>query len=435
MKVDIQSLGTFNRLAHEGAEQATASMCQMTGLDAVVDVTKISLIDRADVGEQLAGGDFVGVSFDFEGELAGETVLVFDRAGSETIAEALVPGGAADEAMARSSVEEIGNIMMSGFIDGWADFLGATIEHSPPTYVEGSGHEVLPALSEEAATVEGPDAFEGVESGDGDGSGGDAGSSAGGSLDQVFVFKSEIEWVGESVHFYIYMLPEYGPLADVMSSQANAADDAIPVDKLGVFNEMTYDGTQRAADNVEMMTGIETEAEVTQLSFAPIEDVPKQVGTDTYVGTVVEFTGVPSGYLMVLFDEASAVHIAEAMMPVEMDSDELTDQHKHAIEELGNIMTSGFVDGWANVLQTSVEHTPPRLVHDMGQAIVDPLAAQVGQHQEHAFLIDSEMRTDDIAFGAEIQVLPNETELRQALDELLVERADQTEADVEQIFE
>jgi two-component system chemotaxis sensor kinase CheA/chemotaxis protein CheC len=118
-----------------------------------------------------------------------------------------------------------------------------------------------------------------------------------------------------------------------------------------------------------------------------------------------------------------------------MDSDELTDQHKQAIEELGNIMTSGFVDGWANVLQTSVDHTPPRLVHDMGRAIVDPLAAQVGQHQEHAFIIDSEMRTEDIAFGAEIQVLPNERELRRALDELLVERADQTEADVEQIFE
>jgi len=404
MKVDIQSLGTFNRLAHEGAEQATASMCQMTGLDAVVDVTKISLIDRADVGEQLAGGDFVGVSFDFEGELAGETVLVFDRAGSETIAEALVPGGAADEAMARSSVEEIGNIMMSGFIDGWADFLETTIEHSPPTYVEGDGEAMLPEPSSNE------------------------------DREQVFVFKSEIEWVGESVSFYIYMFPEYDPLASVMAQTAGTEDDAIPIDKLEVFNEMTKDGTQQAAANVEMMTGIETEAEVTRLSFAPIEDVPKQIGTGTYVGTVVEFTGIPSGFLLVLFDEASAVHIAEAMMPVEMDADELTEQHEAAIEELGNIMTSGFVDGWANVLQMSVEHTPPRLVHDMGRAIVDPLAAQVGQHQEHAFLIDSEMRTDDIAFGAEIHALPNETELRQALDELLVERADETEADVEQIF-
>jgi chemotaxis protein CheC len=424
MKVDIQSLGTFNRLAHEGAGQATASLCQMTGLDAVVDVTKMSLVDRADVGERLAGGDYVGVEFDFEGELAGETVLVFDREASETIAETLVPGSAGDGSMARSSVEEIGNIMMSGFIDGWADFLEAGIEHSPPEYVEGSGREVLPAPNPDRTAVTGPEGFDGT---DADGS--DSG------LDQVFVFKSEIEWVGEPVNFYIYMLPEYGPLSEVMSHHSTAEDDAIPVDKLGVFNEMTYDGTQRAADNVEMMTGIETEAEVTQLSFTPIEDVPKQVGTDTYVGTVVEFTGVPSGYLMVLFDEASAVHIAEAMMPIAIDSDELTEQHTQAIEELGNIMTSGFVDGWANVLQTSVEHTPPRLVHDMGQAIVDPLAAQVGQQQEHAFLIDSEMRTADIAFGAEIQVLPNERELRQALDELLVERADETEADVEEIFE
>jgi len=404
MKVDVQSLGTFNRLAHEGAEQATASLCQMTGLDAAVDVTKITLVDRADVGEQLAEGEYVGVQFAFDGELAGDTVLVFDRAGSETIVDSLVPGGSDDEAMARSSVEEIGNIMMSGFIDGWADFLETTIEHSPPEYVTGDGSAMLPEPPADA------------------------------ERDHVFVFKSEIEWVGESVSFYIYMLPEYDPLADVMSKTGDTEDDAIPIDKLEVFNEMTKDGTQQAAANVEMMTGIETEAEVTRLSFAPIEDVPKQVGTDTYVGTVVEFTGVPSGFLLVLFDEASAVHIAEAMMPVEMDADELTDQHKAAIEELGNIMTSGFVDGWANVLQTSVEHTPPRLVHDMGRAVVDPLAAQVGQHQEHAFIIDSEMRTDDIAFGAEIHALPNEKELRQALDELLVERADETEADVEKIF-
>ena len=36
MNVDIQSLGTFNQLAHEGAKQATQSLAQMTGIDAVV---------------------------------------------------------------------------------------------------------------------------------------------------------------------------------------------------------------------------------------------------------------------------------------------------------------------------------------------------------------------------------------------------------------
>ncbi|WP_424000822.1 chemotaxis protein CheC [Haloarcula salina] len=405
MNVDIQSLGTFNQLAHEGAEEATRSMAQMTGIDAVVDVTKITLLNRDDVGEELTGREFVGVQFAFDGVLEGDTVLVFDADSAATIADALVPGDSPDEAMARSGVKEIGNIMMSGFIDGWADYVEATIDHSPPEYIEKSGADVLPDAPTDA------------------------------DYQQVFVFKSQIEWIDESVNFYIYMLPEYEPLAELMMEQADTEDDAIPIDKLQTFNEMTTKGTQQAADNVEMMTGIPTDAEVTQISFAPITDVPKQVGTETYVGTVVEFTGTPSGYLMVLFDEVSAVTVAEAMMPIEMESDELTDQHTAAIEELGNIMTSGFVDGWANVLQTSVEHTPPRVVHDMGRAIVDPLAAQVGQHQEHAFIIESEMKTDDIEFEAEILALPNEKELREALEALDVERANETQADVEQIFE
>jgi two-component system chemotaxis sensor kinase CheA/chemotaxis protein CheC len=404
MKVDVQSLDTFNQLAHEGAEAATRSLTQLTGIEATVDVTRISLVDREDVGEELGRTAFVGVQFDFEGALAGETVLVFEQDRVDEIIEALMPGGCADESMAQSGVEEIGNIMMSGFIDGWAEHLNATIDHTPPTYIEREGAAVVP---------EGPET---------------------GARDQVFVFRSEIEWAGEDVSFFIYMRPEYEPMAELMADHADTDEDAIPIEKLAVFNQMTREGAAKAAENVQMMSGIETEAEVAQLSFVPIEDVPRQFGEDTYVGTVVEFTGAPSGFLLVLFDEASAVTVAEALLPVELDSDGLTERHESAITELGNIMTSGFVDGWANVLQRSVDHTPPRLVHDMGQAIIDPLAAQLGRHQRHAFIIDARMQTDEVDFESEIHALPNEQELRAALDELVVDRADQLEADAEQIF-
>jgi chemotaxis protein CheY-P-specific phosphatase CheC len=307
--------------------------------------------------------------------------------------------------MKECSVKEIGNIMMSGFIDGWADYLGTTIDHTPPTYVEASGADVLPAADD--------------------------------ADEQVFVFKSHIEWPGdgEDLDFYIYMLPEHGELADLMADSAEGDGDAIPIDKLSVFNEMTQAGTATAADNVTQMTGIETEAEVTRISFAPVEDVPKQVDSRSYVGTAVEFEGTPSGYLMILFDEDSAMNVAEALMPMEPEGDGFTSMHESAIEEMGNIMTSGFIDGWANVLQTSVEHTPPRVVHDMGRAIMDPLAAQVGQHQEHAFIIESTMQTADLEFKSEIHALPDDAELKAALEDLEVDRADQTEASVEAIFE
>jgi chemotaxis protein CheY-P-specific phosphatase CheC len=404
MRVDIQSLETFNQLAYEGAEQATAMLTQMTGIEADVDVTKITLMDRADVGDELAGDDYVGVQFGFEGPLTGDTTLVFEEPCTDSIVEAL-PGGAAGGSMKESSVKEIGNIMMSGFIDGWADYLGTTIDHTPPTYVEASGADVLPAADD--------------------------------ADEQVFVFKSHIEWPGdgEDLDFYIYMLPEHGELADLMADSAEGDGDAIPIDKLSVFNEMTQAGTATAADNVTQMTGIETEAEVTRISFAPVEDVPKQVDSRSYVGTAVEFEGTPSGYLMILFDEDSAMNVAEALMPMEPEGDGFTSMHESAIEEMGNIMTSGFIDGWANVLQTSVEHTPPRVVHDMGRAIMDPLAAQVGQHQEHAFIIESTMQTADLEFKSEIHALPDDAELKAALEDLEVDRADQTEASVEAIFE
>ncbi len=403
MKVDVQSLGTFNQLAHEGAQAATDAMAQMTGIDTHVDVTRITLMDRAQLGEQLAGMSLVGIQFNFEGGLTGETVLVFEREKSAAIAEALLGEGASEE-MAQSSIEEIGNIMMSGFIDGWAEFLETSIEHDPPTYVEGEGEAILPEPPTDT------------------------------ERNQVFVFRSEIQWDGEDVSFYIYMLPEYEPLTALMAEHSGASEDAIPVEKLAAFNEMTREGARQAAGNVEMMTGIETEAEISQISFAPIEDIPKQFSDEVYVGTVVEFVGAPSGFLLVLFDEQSAITVAEALMPVEMDSEELTDQHKAAIEELGNIMTSGFVDGWANVLQQSVEHTPPRVVHDMGRAVIDPLAAQLGQFQQHAFLIDSKMMTEELEFACEITALPNEQELREALEQLDLDRTTETQADVEDIF-
>ena len=404
MRVDVHALETFNRLAHEGAREATSSMAAMTGIDATVHVTKISLVDRADVGDGLGSTTYAGVQFDFEGALGGETVLVFERAQTDKIVESMMPGASDQKSMAQSAIEEIGNIMMSGFIDGWAEYLGASIDHTPPGYIEGTSTDILP---EDPAT---------------------------GEHDQVFVFRSEIEWEGESMDFFIYMLPEYEAMATLMGEHAEGADDAIPIDKLAVFNQMTQRGTAKAAANVAQMSGIETDAEVTQISFVPIEDVPKQFSDETYVGTAVEFTGAPSGFLLVLFDEQSAITVAEALMPVEVDSPGLTEQHKLAIEELGNIMTSGFVDGWANVLEQTVDHTPPRLVHDMGRAIIDPLAAQLGQHQQHAFVIDSVMRTEELEFTSEIHALPNESELRSALEDLDVERAEETDADTEQIF-
>jgi chemotaxis protein CheY-P-specific phosphatase CheC len=408
MRVDIQSLGTYNRLAQEGAEHAASSLTGMTGIETYVDVTNVTLMSKRDVEDVFGGTEFVGVQIGLGGGLSGETALAFDRESAASIVDVLVPGATAGDDdefddMARSGINEIGNIMMGGFVDGWADYLSTSVDMTPPTYVERDGTDVLPEGALDRAEEE-----------------------------HVFVFESQMTAVDEEIDAYIYMLPEYGAFAEMLEA-SDDHENAIPMDKLTVFDEMTRQGAERAAENVSSMTGIETDVDVSRLSFVPIEDVPNTTRDEVYLGTVMEFKGTPGGYLAILFDEPSARTIVDATVPMELD-EPLGDMGESAIQEMGNIMTSGFIDGWANVLQTSIDHTPPELVHDLGTAILSPIAGRLGQSQEYAFLMDSTVVTPEGEFNCEIYAIPDEQKLKEALDALLVERSDQLEANRESLF-
>lgn len=398
MQIDIHSLQTYNRLARNGARSAAESLSQMTGIETHVEVTNVSLMTPEDLQYEFVGREFSGVRIGLRGALEGDTVMAFDEQGREAITNVLAPG--ADSEMAKSSIKEVGNIMTSGFVDGWANHLDASIDITPPSYVEGSGAEILP-------------------------------DSATSSNDQIFVFRSRVEAVDDSVDFRICLVPEREALAKALEPQS---EGGISFEKLEVFNEMTKSGAERAAKNITSMTGLQTDVEVNRLSFVPIEDVPAEVGDQRYVGTVMEYHGKPSGYLAILFDHPSARSVVDALVPMETDGN-WGEMEQSAVKELGNIMTSGFIDGWANVLETSIDHSPPQFVADMGSSIVSPIVGEMARTQEHAFLLDSMINTDeDGVFRCELFALPDEDELKEVLGELLVDRVDETHVEPDEVF-
>lgn len=102
-----------------------------------------------------------GVNIDLSGEIEGEVVLAFDEQGRRAITDELVP--ADDPEKKRSSIEEVGNIMSSGFVDGWANYLNAKIKNSPPTYIEGTAEESIAEIRE---SIEAGDDGDAVAAGD-----------------------------------------------------------------------------------------------------------------------------------------------------------------------------------------------------------------------------------------------------------------------------
>lgn len=398
MQIDIASLETYNSLARDGARSASESLAQLTGIETEVEVTNVSLMTPSDLEYDYVGDGFSGVRIELDGALAGETLLTFDEEARSVISETLVPDG--NERLKRSSIEEVGNIMASGFIDGWADHLDGVIDISPPSFIQGTGSDVL-ASSSVAAD------------------------------EQMFVFRSRVESAAEPIDFHILLVPEREGLVEALEP---TSEDSVSFEKFRVFNEMTKSGAERAAENITTMTGFETGVEVTRMSFVPIDEVPAEIGNQRYIGTVMEYTGKPSGYLVILFDHPSAEAIVDALVPMETDG-QWSEMEQSAIKELGNIMTSGFIDGWANVLGSSIDHSPPAFVSDMGSSIMSPIVGRLARTQEHAFVLDSMIHTDgDGAFHCELLALPDEAELRSALRELLVERADNTRVDPSEVF-
>ncbi|WP_440005569.1 chemotaxis protein CheC [Halomicrococcus sp. SG-WS-1] len=406
MRVDMATLRQFNRMAHEGAERAARHLSGLAGVETFVDVTKTNVSTAAGIG----GVDRrVGVGVDLDGGLRGRTIFSFTPESAGRLADVLVPDA---DGVDESAIREVGNVMAGGFIDGWADYLDTVIDISPPEYVEG----------ERAAVLQGEDE------------------------DHALAFASRVETIEADLTFAIHLFPERASLGEAFdrvrpgaTEQVDSAaggtvelatggdsvdgdETTVSVEKLAVFGEMVRRGATSVASNLTEMTGIETTVDVTTLSFVPLEELPGDLRDGTFVGVVFELDGPPSGYVMVLFDEASARDVATALVGDGHDptseSATFTELDRSAIREVGNVMASSFVDGWANALGTAIEISPPQFVHDLGGAIVDPVAASLSQRQQFTFVSDATIRADDRAFDCSLYALPDAMELREAFDAL-----------------
>ncbi|OIB57067.1 chemotaxis protein CheC [Natrialba sp. SSL1] len=409
MKLDVNALGTFYRMAREGTGLAAGRLTHMTDVETRAGVTKLNFMRGREIRRDFEDSTAkVGVRVELTGAIDGYSVIVFERENALRIVETLLEESATDAAvttddgeleefdeMTKSAATEVGNIMNNGFIDGWADVLETVIDVSTPEFIEGHSAETF---------------FDDVEE-----------APAGDDL--ALLFQSQIETIETQVGFSHYLFPERESMASLLEQLR--ASDGIEYDKLDGFDRMAERGAEEVAKTATTLTGIETSVEIRRLNFVSLETIPEQVPDERLVGVAFEFDGLPSGYLLFLFDEESANEIVDAMVPMEVDEDGFGQMGQSAIKELGNIMASGFLDGWANVLDTTIDHSTPEFIHDIGAAAVDPVVIQLGEEQEFAFVFDTVIVADGQEFDCEIYAIPDESDLERALNDLDVDRIEQ----------
>ena len=187
----------------------------------------------------------------------------------------------------------------------------------------------------------------------------------------------------------------------------------VDVRKLDLFNQMAKEGSNTVADHLSQLAGLDAGIEVSKINFLDIEDVKTHLGDEERVGIFVALVDPPHGYVLFLMDPADskslAANLVGDMAGGEPEDGLFTDIERSAMQEIGNIMTSGYIDGWANVLDTTIDISTPSFIFGPSSDIVDKMGGW--PDEDIAFVVDSDIVASDTDVSLTAYTFPKLEEL------------------------
>jgi len=181
----------------------------------------------------------------------------------------------------------------------------------------------------------------------------------------------------------------------------------VDVRKLDLFNQMAKEGSGTVADHLGQLTGLDASVHTSQINFLDIDDVKTHIGSEKQVGIYVELNEPPYGYVLFMLDPADSKRLAGAMMGGMGEPSEgagFSEMERSAMQEIGNIMTSSFIDGWANVLDTTIDMGTPNFVFGPASGIIDKMGGW--PDSDLVFVIDSQITVEDGDLGMTVYTFP-----------------------------
>jgi len=197
----------------------------------------------------------------------------------------------------------------------------------------------------------------------------------------------------------------------------------VDVRKLEVFNKVSKEGSRRVADSLNQMADLDAEIQVAKINLLHMEDVKTHLGDEEAVGIHVELTEPPYGYVLFVLDPTDSKQLAQALIPGDGgggDSEgSFSDMERSAIQEIGNIMTSGYIDGWANVLDTTINMGTPTFTYGPTHRIIERMGGW--PDEEIVFVLDSQITLCNAAVDLTIYTFPQVQDLVELVKQLDVD--------------
>ncbi|QSG06946.1 chemotaxis protein CheC [Halapricum desulfuricans] len=203
----------------------------------------------------------------------------------------------------------------------------------------------------------------------------------------------------------------------------------IDIRKLRIINTLMKRGTENVTRSLSSLADVDADVEITSLSFVEPSDIAAEIGTDEIYSASIDLREPPYGVFLLTFPPATAAEMATLMTgsPVEGEFNRL---QKSALQEMCNILTSGFIDGMANTLGTTIDMETPKLEYSNGATVAEETLSHV-RRDALSIVLDSmiDVAEEDAAFKIRIFLVPDPGSFVNLLDHLSVDEiSDRTES-------
>jgi len=151
MKLSAVQADAIQELGNIGAAHAATTLSQMLGSTVQMSVPAIKAVDISELGTYMGEEQAAMVAFELQGEIQHGGFVIFYITKDSAIRLTNTMLGLTDmnrdmNEMDESAIIEVGNIMVSAFLDATAELLGFVMLPSPPALTIDMAHAAMSTL-------------------------------------------------------------------------------------------------------------------------------------------------------------------------------------------------------------------------------------------------------------------------------------------------
>lgn len=167
-----------------------------------------------------------------------------------------------------------------------------------------------------------------------------------------------------------------------------------------MLKEIGNIGSGNAATSLSQMINKKVDMQVPNIEVIDTQKVVEMFEDpeEITIGVYINFTGDIQGTILTLLDTKSANVLIRSLLGTEVQGNEYGEMERSVIQELGNIMTSGYVNAISMFSSLFMNISIPSVSIDMVSSILSVPAVEYGIESDKLILIENvlDLEGDDV---------------------------------------